>query len=70
MDLTLTQAGMLLSINFVIIISLTLKYAKGYTDNLPLVIFYSVLLSWLFFPAGWYYCWKWSKKSSLRVEKL
>jgi hypothetical protein len=60
MNLTLT--GQVLIVNLIIITYMTLKYAKGNTNNLPLVGFYSVLLNVILFPAGWYYCWRWSEK--------
>ena len=62
MNVTATVIGQIIFINFLFIMCLTLKFAKGKSDNLPLVGFYTFLLSFLFFPASWLYCWYWSKR--------
>jgi hypothetical protein len=62
MDINATIAGQVIFINFIVMMYLTLKFAKGKTKNLVLVGFYTFLLSFLFFPASWFYCWYWSRK--------
>ena len=62
MNIDATVVGQLLFINFLVMMFLTLKFAKGKADNLPLVAVYTLLINILFFPAGWVYCWYWSKK--------
>ncbi|KTG21458.1 hypothetical protein AUR67_07610 [Pseudoalteromonas sp. XI10] len=62
MDFNLTSIGQIIFINFLVMIFLTLKFAKGKADNLALVGFYTFLLSFIFFPASWVFCWYWSRK--------
>jgi len=59
---TIVQILLLLT---VIIVGLTLRFAKGKTTNLLLVGIFALLLNVLFAPAGWIYCWYWSTKPSL-----
>ena len=66
-NINATVVGQVIFVNFIVMLYLTLKFAKGKSDNLPLVGFYSFLLSFLFFPASWLYCWYWSRKKS-KVE--
>ncbi|RJF35781.1 hypothetical protein D4741_12500 [Pseudoalteromonas gelatinilytica] len=69
MNINATSVGQIIFINFLIMLYLTLRFAKGKSDNLPLVGLYTFLLSFLFFPASWLYCWYWSiKKPKLEVE--
>lgn len=49
MDFNATIVGQVVFINFIVMMYLTLKFAKGNTNNLPLVGFYTFLLSFLFF---------------------
>ncbi|ABV37157.1 conserved hypothetical protein [Shewanella sediminis HAW-EB3] len=63
MNINATIVGQVVFINFLVMMYLTLRFAKGKSDNLPLVGFYTFLLSFLFFPASWLYCWYWSRKS-------
>ncbi|GAB0111865.1 hypothetical protein EU511_08315 [Pseudoalteromonas distincta] len=70
MNINATFAGQIIFINFLVMLYLTLKFAKGKSDNLPLVGFYTFLLSFLFFPASWLYCWYWSKKKPKVVSEL
>ena len=62
MGFNLTSIGQIIFINFLVMIFLTLKFAKGKADNLALVGFYTFLLSFIFFPASWVFCWYWSRK--------
>jgi hypothetical protein len=66
MDINTTFAGEVISIsffiNFIVMMYLTLRFAKGNTNNFPLVGLYTFLLSFLFPPGSWFYCWYWSKK--------
>jgi len=62
MNIDATTVGQFIFINLIVMMFLTLKIARGRADNLPLVGFYSFLLSFLFFPASWFYCWYWSRK--------
>ncbi|PKG98095.1 hypothetical protein CXF95_17050 [Paraglaciecola sp. MB-3u-78] len=70
MNINATFAGEVIFINFIVIMYLTLKFAKGKTHNLPLVGFYTFLLSCLFFPASWFYCWYWSRKHKTVENEL
>ena len=63
MNINATFAGQIIFTNFLVMLYLALKVAKEKSDNLPLVGFYTFLLSFLFFPASWLYCWYWSKRS-------
>jgi len=70
MNINAAVASQVFLINFIVMMYLTLKFAKGKSDNLPLVGFYAFILSFLFFPAGWIYCWYWSKKKLKVASKL
>jgi uncharacterized membrane protein len=70
MNINATVAGQIIFINFLVMLYLTLKFAKGKSDNLPLVGFYTFLLSFIFFPASWLYCWYWSKKKPEVASEL
>lgn len=70
MDFNATIVGQVVFINFIVMMYLTLKFAKGNTNNLPLVGFYTFLLSFLFFPASWFYCWYWSRKHKKLANEL
>ena len=47
----------------ILVVSLTLKFAKGKTENLTMVFVISFLLNSIFPPAGWGYCWSWYQKT-------
>jgi hypothetical protein len=70
MDINATIAGQVIFINFIVMMYLTLKFAKGKANNLALVGFYTFLLSFLFFPATWFYCWYWSRKHKTVKNEL
>ena len=44
MNINTTVAGQIIFLNFLVMLYLTLKFAKGKSDNLPLVGFYTFLL--------------------------
>ena len=70
MDINATIAGQVIFINFIVMMYLTLKFAKGKANNLTLVGFYIFLLSFLFFPATWFYCWYWSRQHKTVKNEL
>ncbi|QBG36033.1 hypothetical protein EMK97_10100 [Litorilituus sediminis] len=68
MDINITSVGQFIFINIIVTMFLTLKFARGNTNNLLLAGFYSFLLNLLFFPASWLYCWYWSRKHNAKVN--
>jgi len=58
-----TLVGEIVFINLLLMLFFTVKFAKGKADNLPLVGFYTVLISLLLMPASWFYCYYWAKKT-------
>lgn len=70
MNVNASAVGQILFIHLLVILFLTLKFAKGKSDNLPLVGIYSFLLSILFFPASWLYCWYWARKEPKVTKRL
>jgi hypothetical protein len=69
-NINATILGQVIFVNFIVMLYLTLKFAKGKSDNLPLVGFYSFLFSFLFFPTSWIYCWYWSRKQFKVASEL
>ncbi len=61
-NINMTSVGQFALVNLIIMLYLTLRFAKGKTDNLPLVGFYTFLMCLFFFPASWLNCWYWSRK--------
>ncbi len=49
----------------IVIVGLTVKFAKGKTTHLLQVGMLALLLNLVFAPAGWIYCWYWSTKAPL-----
>ena len=41
---------------------ITIWFAKGKSNNLPVTGLFSLLLNLSFPPAGWYFCWYWAEK--------
>lgn len=62
MEINATIVGQIGFVLAVVFICLTIKFAKGKADNLPLAGFCSLLFNFLFPPAGWFYCYHWNKK--------
>ncbi|QSX38272.1 hypothetical protein [Shewanella sedimentimangrovi] len=67
MNLNATLVGQIAFVLAIIVIYFTLRFAKrGAAENLPLVGFYALLLNFILPPAGWIYCWYWSRKAKQR----
>lgn len=62
MDFNATWLGQVILILGIIFTYLTIKFARGKSNNVPLVGFYAVLLNLLFPPGGWIYCVYWNLK--------
>jgi len=58
MNIDATIFGQLIAVLDLVVISLTVYYAKDDKKKLPLVTVYSFIFNILFPPLGWYYCWK------------
>lgn len=64
MNINLTLYGEVVFILAVIFSFLTIRYARGKAQNLPLVGFYAVLLNIFIPPCGWVYCIYWAHKEN------
>jgi len=62
MNLNATFWGQALFILALVVIFLTIKFAKGKADNIGLVAIYAFLLNFLIPPVGWFYCYRWANK--------
>ncbi|ABO24976.1 hypothetical protein [Shewanella loihica] len=65
MDLNATVWGQVYLVLALIVIYLTIRYAKGISNNLSLVVFYTCILNVFMPPVGWIYCFYWFRRSAL-----
>jgi hypothetical protein len=54
--------GLLLILNAILMATLSYKSARNKTDSHGAVVFQSLILSIIFFPAGWVHCWYWGRR--------
>lgn len=64
MNINATLWGQMYFSLALVVIYLTIRFAKGSANNLALVVFYSCLLNFIFPPGGWLYCFYWFRRSA------
>lgn len=69
MNISFTLLGQFYIALVILMTFFTVKFAKGKTENIVWVGFYSLLLNILLPPLGWIYCFYWSTRANALVNQ-